>query len=55
MVERKLQMGLLQELYDDYCELTGVSQPHPEVARLQWCIDRVDACLKRRGPVQNFL
>ncbi len=45
MVERKLQMGLLQEIHYYYCDLTGVSQPHPEVARLQWCIEHVIACL----------
>lgn len=55
MVERKLQTGLLLEIHEHYCELTGVSQPYPTIAMIEWCIDHVVACLKRRGPVQNFL
>ena len=46
MVERKLQYGLLQEIHDHYCEVTGVSQQHPKVAMLERCVDRVVACLK---------
>jgi hypothetical protein len=46
MVERKLQHNLLQEIHDDYCELTEVSEPHPEVAMLQRCIQY---CLNQHG------
>jgi hypothetical protein len=45
MVERELQFGLLQEIHDHCCELTGVLEPHPEVAMLQRCIDHIDAYL----------
>ena len=44
-IRLRLELTLHQEMHEDYCELTGVSEPHPKVAMLQRCIVHIGAYL----------
>ncbi len=38
-VRLRLELTFYQEMHEDYCKLVEVSEPHPEVAMIQRCID----------------